>query len=276
MCNKRSFNFNKLLKKLSHEESMQHKILIWLGANQEEIIAQEIIARRLKIKRSTLNYHLVAFKRVGIIDESLQLTKRGKEIFFELWKTLEITELRTHHTQIIFYLSKCPKDYLIKYKNKILKPLTNKKYNGFQFMIGDFNCIFYSEKTILCYVKNIFTDSPELIISQIQNIAEKIKSIIEEEFHGVEINGFEMAKIQFGHVAITNSFLSKKLDSYGYIFKGKGIDVDHSLSLNEMEITNFKINNLSDIEALKKIDRDFQEFMERDRQPVEQEQQDTH
>lgn len=265
MPNKNVFNFDKLLKKLSNEESIQHKILIWLGTNQEEIISQNLIAKILKIKRSTLSYHLIAFKKGNILGESLQLTKMGKEIFFELWKSTEILKLREHHTQIKYYLSKCPQNYLEKYKNKILKPMTNKKYKGFQFRIKDFSCIFYSEKTIICYIKNIFADSPEEIISSLQKIADEIKEIIEEEFIGVKIEGFEMAKISFGHIALTNSFLSKKSDSDGYIFKGKGIDVDHSLSLNELEITNFKKNNLQDILALEKLDKDFQEFMERDK-----------
>ncbi|MFH0805833.1 MAG: hypothetical protein V1901_03075 [Patescibacteria group bacterium] len=264
----------KLLRKLSDDNSIRHKIFMWLGVHQDEILSQGDVARLLKLKRTCLNYHIIAFKRAGFIDRSLQLTKKGREIFFELWKAKGVPRLRIHNTQIKFYLSRCPVNYLERYKNKILKPLDNKRYKGFNFKIKDFSCTFYSRKTIVCYIKNIFAESPEETLSALQKIAEDIGQIIEKEFEGVEIGGFEMAKISFGHIALTNSFLAKKLDSLGYNYKGKAIDIDHSLSLDEAEITNFKKNNLQDIIALEKIDKDFQEFMERDQQ-AEQEQQDT-
>ena len=254
----------KLLRKLSHDESIQHRIYMWLGVHQDEDLFQLEVARILGLKRTRLNYHILAFKRADLIDRSLQLTKKGWNIFLELWKANGLPRLRTHNTQIKFYLSRCPVEYLERYKDKILKPSSNGRYNGFNFKIKDFSCVFYSRKTIVCYVKNIFADSPEETDSALQEIAEEIKQIIEKEFEGVEINGFEMAKISFGHVALTNSFLAKKLDSHNYNYKGKAIDVDHSLGLDELEITNFKKNNLSDIEALGIIDKKFQEFMKRD------------
>ena len=254
----------KILKKLSNEESLSHKIIIWIGVHENEIFSQTILARILETKRSTLNYHMVALKKEKIIDSSLQLTNLGKKLFFELWKLSEMPSLRVHHTQLGFNLSKCPANYLKIYKNKILKPMNNGKYRGFSFKIKDFSCVFYSEKKIICYIKNIFVDTAEEAISALQIIGEEIKEIIEDEFEGVKIENIEMAKITFGHAALTNSFLAKKLDSYGYAYKGKSIDVDRSFSLYETEITDFKRNNIRDIEVLKQIDKDFQEFMERD------------
>ena len=265
-----------MLKKLSNENSIQHKLLIWLGTHENEIFSQTDLARVLKMGRTTLNYHIIPLKNEGLIDGYLQLTESGRKIFFELWKVSGMPELRAHNTQIVFHLSKCPVEYVKRYKNKILQPITNKKYNGFKFKIGDFNCIFYSRKTVLCYVKNIFADTSIDILSALQKVANELKQLIEIEFGGVEIASYNMAKIQFGHIALTNSFLSKKLDLQGNIYNGNTIDIDHSLDLDETELTNFKKNNIKDIEVLKKIDKDFQEFMERDQQQqAEQEQQAT-
>ena len=256
----------KILKKLSNEDSVKHKLLIWLGTHENEIFSQTDLARILKMGRTTLNYHIITLKKEGLVDKSLQLTENGKKIFFELWKSSGMPELRAHNTQIVFYLSKCPVNYFKRYKNNILQPFTNKRYKGFKFKVGDFNCMFYSRKTILCHVKNIFADTAVDVTSVVQEIANELKQLIELELEGIEIGGYKMAKIQYGHIAYTNSFLSKKLDLSGRIYKGKAIDVDHSLDLDELEITNFKKNNVQDIEALKKMDLDFQKFMERDKQ----------
>ena len=234
----------------------RYQIFLWLGANQEKCICYvSIIAREMNVHYTSLNYHITKIKEEGLIDSNLRLTKEGIRIFKFLWENENKTLLRAHNIQIVFKLDKCPYDFPNCFSREIYKPFSNNRYKGIQTTLNNMEVMFYSEKKIVCVLPDIYADNDEEISSAVQLEIPKIKKILEDEFNGIGINDYKIARIQTMSVAILNSIYAKTVALKGFTYEGKNIAVDVS-DTPELELTN-SLNCLRDIDMLMKLENDF-------------------
>ncbi len=240
--------------------NLPYQILMILGSNiNGEIIYQKQIANKLNKPLTTINYHITKFKQEGLINKDLSLTQKGLVIFKKLWDNVDKPILRAHNIQVVFKLSECPPNLpeSIQGTKSIYSPLNNKKYRGIKTIIKGFTCMFYSKEKIVCCLPQIYAENDEDICFQIQSLISDLISILEDEFSGIKIKGYKLAKIQSMHIAITNSYIAKSyLLLKGFTEENSEFAIDSSHGTPELEITNPE-KALSYIEPLKEFDKEY-------------------
>ncbi|MCX6746868.1 MAG: hypothetical protein NTU63_01905 [Candidatus Pacearchaeota archaeon] len=204
---------------------------------------------------STLNYWITNFKQEGLIDKHLKLTNKGLKLFKFMWDTYDKSKLRTHNIQVIFQVVKCPSSFPDCFSKEIYQPLSNKKYKGIKTILNGFTCMFYSPKKIVCVLPDIYADTDEEISSQIQLTINLLRSILEDEFAGIKIEDYTLARIQTIHIAVLNSIKAKAYLLKGFTEENKEFAIDNSHGKSEIELTN-PDNALRDIMDLLKLDKD--------------------
>ena len=113
----------------------------------------------------SISFHIKC-KTIEEVDSYYEkLSENGKSLFKFLWENLEISNLRAHNIQIVFFLSKCPDDYIERYSSEIFSFITNGRYRGLIGKIFGITCMFYSPKKIVCVLRNIYGDTDEDISS---------------------------------------------------------------------------------------------------------------
>ncbi len=240
--------------------NVPYNIFLLLGTNiNGEILYQKQIADKLNKPLTTINYHITKFKREGLITDTLELTDKGNKLFKRLWDDMEKPKLRAHNIQIVFKLIKCPEDFpnCFKGETTIYSPFENGKYRGIKTILKGVNCMFYSKSKIVCTLPQIYGENDEDICSQIQLLIPFLKDILEDEFKGIKIGLYKIARIQSIHIAITNSVIARSYLLKGFTEENSEFAIDNSHGIPELEITNPE-KALSNIEFLKEFDKEQQ------------------
>lgn len=231
-------------------------ILLFIGTHQDGSLTYQMqIARELKSSITTINYWVSKFKQEGLINKQLKLTNKGLNLFKFIWDNLDSQKLRAHNIQVIFQVTKCPSAFPDCFSKGIYQPLSNNKYRGIKTILRGFTCMFYSPKKIVCVLPDIYANSDEEISSQIQLIIISLKAILEDEFVGVKLGGYKLAKIQTMHIAVLNSLIAKSYLLKGFTEENKEFAIDNSHGIPEIELTNPN-NVLRDIMDLSKLDKE--------------------
>ena len=245
-------NFRNLLSK---RNSLGYKIFMVIGTNQGgrfTYITQ--LSEHLKKHYNTINYWITKLKEEGLIEYRLELSEKGKSLFKFLWKNVDVSNLRAHNIQIVFFLNKCPENYIERYSSEIFSFITNKRYRGLIGKIFGITCMFYSPRKIVCVLRNIYGDTDEDICSGLQIIASDLKARLEDYFKGIAIEGNKFAKVQTSHIAVLDSIIAKSFDLRGFTYEGKYLSIDKSHGKNEIELTDPMVN-LKDIMKLLDVDK---------------------
>ena len=240
---------------LRKRNSLGYKIFMTVGTNQDgKFTYVTQLSEYLGKHNNTVTYWITKFKEEGLIDYGLELSENGKSLFKFLWENLEISNLRAHNIQIVFFLSKCPDDYIERYSSEIFSFITNGRYRGLIGKIFGITCMFYSPKKIVCVLRNIYGDTDEDISSGLQIIASDLKARLEKHFDGITIGGNKFAKIQTSHIAVLDSLIAKSFDLRGFTYEGKYLAIDKSHGRHEIELTDPRVN-LKDIMKLLDVDK---------------------
>lgn len=236
---------------------LRKRIFLWLGANQGFVmLTKTYLQRKLEKPYMTINYHITKFKQEGLIDKYLKLTNKGARVFDFLWKNENVYQLRAHNIQVKFKIVKCPDCFPDCFSKNIYNPLSNGKYKGIQTSLNNMMVMFYSPKKIVCTLPDVYANTDDEIISAIQLQIPNIISVLEDEFKGIKVDDYQIAKIQTMHVAILNSIYAKSILLKDFTYEGENIAVDNSHGIPELELTN-SLNCLMDIDLLMKAENDF-------------------
>ena len=161
--------------------------------------------------------------------------------------------LRAHNIQIKFRVIKCPNGFPNCYLRKgIYEPCTNRRYSGLKTELLGCKVMFYSPRKIICVLPNIYTNTDEEISSRIMLVVSDLKEALEQEFEGIRIDDYEIARIQTMHVAVLNAIIAKTFLIKGLTYSSKKIAIDKSHGIPEIEITDPAVS-LDYIEKLLKI-----------------------
>ena len=235
-----------------------YEIFLFIGIHQDgSFTYQTEIAREKKMVISTVNYHITKFKQEGLINKQIKLTDKGIKLFKYLWENMDKKELRAHNIQIKFEVIKCPSNFPDCFSRSVYQPLSNKRYRGIKTVLGRFTCMFYSPKKIVCVLPDIYANNDEEISSQIQLLTPNLILILEEEFNGIKLGDYELARIQTMHVAVLDSIIAKNYLIKGFTKENKDYAIDNSNGISEVELTNPK-NALRDIMDLLDLDNKLQ------------------
>lgn len=239
---------------LNKRNVLTYQLFIYIGVNQGgDLIYQEQLAEYFHKSLSTVNYHIIKFRKEGLLSDFLNLTEEGKKLFKFLWEKADAKILRAHNIVIKFNLIKCPVDYVKRYVNEIFVEFGNGKYKGLKGKQKGITYMLYSTKKIVCVVPDIFADTDEEISVTMQLITQEMKEIIEAKFVGVLIGGHSLGKIQKSHIAILDAYTTKIFDLENTNYTGKEIALDKSHDKYEFELIDPK-TNLRTIEDLKLLD----------------------
>jgi hypothetical protein len=115
--------------------------------------------------------------------------------------------------------------------------------------------MFYSNKKIVCILPQIYAENDEDICTGVQLVIMDLISILEDEFKGIKLGKYKLAKIQTMHIAYTNSIIAKSVLLKGFTEENPEFAIDNSHGIPELEITN-PDKALLYIENLVKLDRE--------------------
>jgi hypothetical protein len=238
---------------------------MYIGANQNgELLYQAQLGEFFKKSSSTINYHILKFRKEGLLSDFLNLTPKGKKLFRFLWKNTNTKIIRVHNISVKFDLIKCPKRYITKYSDEIFSEFTNGKYKGLKGELDGITYMIYSRKKIICVIPDIFADTGEQISAALQSIVQELKRIIEKRFLGILIGSHALSKIQTSHIAIIDAFIAKQFDLQNINYIGKEIALDKSKGVNELELINPK-TNLTTIDDLRLLDEKIRNLYRNDK-----------
>jgi len=245
--------------------ALPYKIFLYIGLHQNgDLTFQNEISKHFKIPLTTLNYHITKFKGEGLIKNGLNLTDDGKKLFRYMWENIGKKKLRAHNIQIVFNVVICPSYFPDCFSKSIYQFFSNSKYRAIKTELRGMTVMFYSPKKIVCVLRNIYANNDEEISSALQLVITEIKSLLEKEFEGIKINGYEIAKIQKMHIAVLNSVIAEKYLIKGATEENNKFAIDGSDKGREIEITE-PSTALRDIMDLLELDESFKEFLEWDK-----------
>lgn len=228
----------KIIRSLFRKRSIASRVFNYIGVNQNnELFYQTDIAEFFHKPLTTINYWITKFKQEGLITKYLELTERGHKLFHYLWNNESKKRLRAHNIQVIFRLDKCPKNFPYCFSKSIYQPLSNKRYKGILTKLREFTVMFYSPRKIVCVLPDIYADTDEEISATIQILIPELRTILEDEFQGIRLGEYELAKIQSMHIALPNSIVAKKYLIRGFTEENQEFAIDNSHSLPEIELT---------------------------------------
>ena len=233
----------------------QLRILFVLGSqNNGELLTQTQIAERWKIPVTTLNYNFTELKKRGLITKHNQLTDKGIKAlrYFKEWDKEFSRKLRAHNIQVVLYLARLPVDFNV--KNIFLQPFTNKRYEGLKAELLGCTVLFYSDRKAVAVLPGIYGNSDDEIASALACVVSDLVNGLQQEFKGLRIKDYKIAKFHSMHVAVLDSVIAE-----AFIMKNKRIyssgrvAVDRSHGRFELEAESPE-TALEDVEVLVKYE----------------------
>ena len=145
---------------LRKHNSLGYKLFMTLGIHQGgEFTFITQLSSYMNNPYTTINYWITKFKEEGLIINHLELSDKGKKLFKILWNNAGITKLRAHNIQVVFFLSKCPEDFVERYSSDIFSLITNGRYRGLIGKIFDVTCMIYSTKKKVVILRIYFGET---------------------------------------------------------------------------------------------------------------------
>jgi hypothetical protein len=237
---------------------------LYIGLHQNgDLTFQNEVSEHFKIPLTTLNYHITKFQDEGLIEEmhGLNLTDDGKKLFKYMWENTGKKELRAHNIQIMFRVIICPKHFPECFSKSIYQFFSNGKYRGIKTELKNMIVMFYSPRKIVCVLRDIYGNTDEEISGAVMLLIPEIYKILEKEFEGIKIDGYEIGIIQKMHIAILNSIIAEKYLLKGSTEENKEFAIDNSNGIKELELTE-PSTALRDIMELLGLEEDFKKFLE--------------
>jgi len=239
-------------------------LFILKGFKEEKIVSQKEISKMTKRPKTTINYQFKRLREKNLVNKKNNLTERGIEAiqyFIQRDKSFS-KKLRAHKIQMSITIQKLHK-FFFQSKNKILQPFTNGKYKGLKGMLKGVNMCFYSSNKLVLKIPDVLANSDSEIVCAIEGVVSQIYEVIETEFKGIKLGGYEICKFSSMHCAILNSvvaesFLLEKKHNYS----NGTFCIDGSKGVPELEAENVKtvfddINYLSKYEDVVKENQEL-------------------
>lgn len=220
-----------------HMENIKEKIILMVGSGK--VTTQREIAKVLKVPISTINYHFSKLRKEKSIGEKNELLTFGRRKYNFLihWDNAFSQKLRAHKIQIKLNIVENPN--FSELQNKGFSPFTNKHYKGLKIELENSTLLFYSPKSAVLNLPDIFANTNEEILAQINACIIQIQQILFKEFE-IIIEGYEIYKFSSMHIAIPNSLVAQNylLEKKHILTANQGFSIDNSHNKPELEVEN--------------------------------------
>jgi len=220
--------------------NLKTKIILLVGS--EKITNQTEVSKLLKLPLTTVNYHFKKLYENKILTQNNKLTAKGRQEYNFLihWDKNYTQKLRAHKIQLTLKIQKMP-DFNNFLKNKIFSPFTNKKYKGLKTEIENSTLLIYNNSKAVICLPDIYANTNEEIITQIQFSINQIIEILKTEFK-IIVSDYEIGKFSSMHIAIPNSLIAQNyiLEKKCILTANHGFSVDNSHGKPELEIENLE------------------------------------
>lgn len=199
--------------------------------------SQQFMADELGMSLSTFSYHLIDLREKNFVDKNNVVTEKGRQViqYFDHGDKIPPLKLRAHKLQISFKVTKSPTNFK-SLQNKIISCFTNNRYKGYKAMVSGCQVMFYGTSKIVCFLPDILGQNETEILGKIRENVLDLREKIEEEFAGIKLGTYEVAKFESMHIAIVDSEIAKEFLQKSPSHRHGRFAVDNSNNQPELEV----------------------------------------
>ncbi len=255
--------WKKLRNSTGISNELQAQIILIRGLTDEgELLYQRHYANCLNKGISTINYNVVQLKKKGLMTDNNFLTYDGKSAFQKIKGYVNSTKKLRAHKIFGKLILAYPYSDFEKVRNKYKQISNNPKYKGFRFDFKGCMILFYSPKTIVYYLPDIFAESvEELHALAIDNYINPLISYLEKMFQGLKVNDYTQSEITMNHIAYQNHPLAELFKKHNKGYRSDRIHIDHSHGTPELE-TIHKKHAAEDMEKILEYEKIIKKDLE--------------